>query len=287
MRLLPAAVLTFLLVTGCASDPGASSSEASDGPVHPADTTALETRADSVAKRLVDAHGGTAFAAAPYLRFNFSIDRGEGGGRPIRHLWNRSTGDYRVEWGPSADTTYVGLIDVTDVQDGLPAGTVYLDGTALEGARDSTMRRQAYRRFVNDAYWLLAPLKVFDPGVNRAYVADSSDAAHDVLHLSFGDVGLTPGDEYWLHVDAETGQLDRWAFHLQSMPDDAPPTAFNWTGYTALDAPGGTVRLATRHEAAGGPVAIVTDALALPTSVPDGAFSAPAPMLEGATFTGE
>lgn len=273
--LLGVPLVAAALLIGCATD----SDPSADGPVHPADTTALQTRADTLAHRLVGAHGGTAWASAPYLRFNFAVDRGSGEGRPIRHLWNRSTGDYRVEWGPSEDTTYVALINVDEVQDGLPSGTVYLDGTALEGARDTTMRQQAYRRFVNDTYWLLAPMKVFDTGVNRTYVADSSDAEHDVLHLTFGDVGLTPNDEYWLYVDATTGRLDRWAFHLQGMADDAPPAVFDWTEYQTLSAPEGDVHLAARHASTSGPTAILTNELSLPSSVPDTAFSTPAPML--------
>lgn len=270
-------LIAGMLVVACGmeSDPPT----ATTGPVRPADTVPLRTPGDSLAKRLADAHGGAAWASAPYLRFNFAVDRGSGEGRPIRHLWNRTTGDYRVEWGPSDDTTYVALINVNEVQDGLPAGTVYLDGSALRGARDTTMRTRAYRRFINDSYWLLAPLKMFDPGVNRTYQADSSDAEHEVLHLTFGDVGLTPDDEYWFYVDAETGRLDRWAFRLQGMADDASPAAFDWTDYQTLSAPGGTVRLAARHASTNGSTAILTNELSLPSSVPENAFTAPDPIL--------
>jgi hypothetical protein len=233
---------------------------------------------DTVAERLMDAHGAAAFQQAPYLRFTFAVERDGNAGAPIRHLWNRRTGDYRVEWTQN-DSLLVALINVNDVSGGTPAGTVYHEGAAVEGARGARLRAHAYRRYINDTYWLLAPLKVMDPGVNRSYVADSSDAAHHVLHLTFGDVGLTPGDEYWLYVDRDTGRLDRWAFHLESMPDEAPPSVFNWTAYEALETPGGTVHLATRHAAAGGPVAILTDDIALPASPPDGAFSDPLPML--------
>mgnify|MGYP006271505295 FL=1 len=227
----------------------------------------------------MDAHGADAFQQAPYLRFNFAVEQGGSAGAPIRHLWNRSTGDYRVEWTQN-DSLYVALVNVNDVTDDAAAGTVYYDGAAIEGARGTQLRAQAYRRYINDTYWLLAPLKVMDPGVNRVVAADSADATHQVLHLTFGDVGLTPGDEYWLYVNRETGQLDRWAFHLQSMPESAPPSVFDWTDYQTLETPNGTVRLATRHEAQGGPVAILTNTLALPPSVPEGAFSDPMPMLD-------
>ena len=243
------------------------------------DTLTLETTADSVAARLLEAHSADALASAPYLRFNFAVETPEGTQVIGRHLWDRTTGDYRVEWNEGPDSSYVALVNVRDVTDGVPSGEAYLNGTQLEGDAARGAREEAYGRFINDTYWLLAPVKTFDSGVNRSYLPDSSTATHDVLHLSFGDVGLTPGDEYWLYVSKETGRLDRWAFHLQSMPDDAPPQAFDWTGYTTLQAPDGPVELSTRKEAVGGENALLTNRLALPSSPPDGAFTTPEPML--------
>jgi hypothetical protein len=107
----------------------------------------------------------------------------------------------------------------------------------------------------------MAPSKMLDPGVNRRYEADSSSAAHDVLALTFGEVGLTPGDRYWVWVDAQTGRMDRWAYVLQNQTPDAAPTVWRWTGYTSFDTPGGPITLATRKERAGSPVALLTDAI--------------------------
>jgi len=245
----------------------------------PLDTGTLDSTADSLAQRLMDAHGAEAFASAPYLRFTFAIDSPEGTRVIGRHLWDKTTGDYRVEWTSGPDTSYVALINVRDVTDGVPAGEAYRNGTALDGTAATEARRTAYGRFVNDTYWLLAPLKTMDPGVNRTYRPDSSTATHDVLHLTFGEVGLTPDDEYWLYVSRETGRLDRWAFHLQGMDASAPPQVFDWTAPVTMEAPAGTVTLATRKEAVDGARAILTNELALPSSVPDDAFSRPTPML--------
>jgi hypothetical protein len=273
--LLTAALLSgALLLAGCTSNSGSSAQEAAG-----IDTLALETKADSVAHRLLEAHGADALASAPYLRFNFAVETPGGTQVVGRHLWNRETGNYRVEWNRGPDSSYVALVNVRDVSDGVPGGTAYLNGTQLEGDAARSAREEAYGRFVNDTYWLLAPVKTFDPGVNRSYLPDSSTATHDVLHLTFGDVGLTPGDQYWLYVSTETGRLDRWAFHLQGMPDDAPPRAFDWTGYETLRAPDGPVELSTRKEAIGGDTAILTNRLALPSSPPEGAFSTPEPIL--------
>jgi len=261
------------LLAGCGSDAGSSAA------THPTDTINAETKGDSVALRLLTAHGADALASAPYLRFNFSVATPEGEQVIGRHFWNRSTGDYRVEWQSGPDSNYVALIDVDDVENQLPPGSVYLNGTELKGEAAEEARQQAYGRYINDTYWLLAPLKVFDPGVSRTYVADSSTADHEVLHLTFGDVGLTPGDEYWFYVSKETGRLDRWAMRLQNMPEDATPQAYSWGDYTTLETSTGSVTLATRHEAVGADQAVLTNELALPSQPPEGAFSNPGPML--------
>ena len=263
-----------LLHAGCASESG------EDGDmIAPTDTIAPETRADSVAYRLLQAHGADAWASAPYLRFDFGIELPDGSQTIARHFWDRTTGDYRIEWSSGPDSSYVALVNARNVQDGRLAGTVYLNGTELTGAADSTARQTAYARFVNDTYWLLAPLKTFDPGVTRTYLPDSSDAAHDVIRLTFDDVGRTPGDRYWLYVSTETGQLERWAYHLQGMADDAPPQFYDWTQYADLQAPQGTVSLSARKEAVGADRALLTNRLALPSTPPDGAFSAPESIL--------
>lgn len=261
-------------LVGCTSDSESNTDESA-----PTDTLDLETKADSVAARLLRAHGADAFASAPYLRFNFAIDSPEGTRVVARHFWDRSSGDYRVEWDRGEDSTYVAVVNVRDVEDDLPDGEAFLNGTRLDGSAAEDARSQAYGRFINDAYWLLAPLKTFDPGVNRSYESDSSTAQHDVLHLTFGEVGLTPGDEYWLYVSTDTGQLDQWAFHLQGMNEEDPPQFFDWTNYTTLDAPGGSVELSTRKEAIGGETAILTNELGLPSDAPEGVFSNPEPIL--------
>lgn len=264
-----------LVGTGCSSDSGSEGDR-----VAPTDTLTLDTKADSVAYRMLEAHGVDAFASAPYLRFNFAVETPKGSQVVARHLWDRTTGDYRVEWTQGEDSTYVALINVRNVENREPDGSAYLNGNPLEGKMAMEIRQEAYGRFINDSYWLLAPLKTFDPGVDRTYLPDSSTAQHDVLHLSFGDVGLTPGDEYWLYMSKETGRLDRWAFHLESMDEDSPPSAFDWTNYTSLQAPDGTVELAPRKEAVGAEQAILTNELALPSSPPEGAFSNPNAMLD-------
>ncbi|WP_157621288.1 hypothetical protein [Salisaeta longa] len=279
-HLLCAAFLGSLLVVGCqqTTTPPPASEKAPDG-VLP-DTFALASTADSIAFRMYRAHGAAGWNVVPYLRFSFGVGRGDTSQVVAQHLWNKETGAYRVEWDVAPESTLVALFDVDEVSNGLPTtGAVYGNGEPVDSARADSLLRVAYQRFINDSYWLLAPLKVFDEGVQRTYVPDSSTSEHAVIRLSFGDVGLTPGDRYWLYVDRATGLLDRWAFHLQGMPDTAAARAFDWTQTQPLETSKGPVLLSTRKEAAQGNMAIVFSDLSLPDSVGQSLFSAPAPWM--------
>ncbi len=270
---------TLLLAAGCA-DGEAPGSEPPAG-VSTAERPALETRADTVAMRLYDALGGpAAWEALPALRFDFAVARGGGETQTVaRHLWNRQTGDYRVEWSPHPDTTYTALFNVAGAEGAPSGGQVYRNGTSVEAARREALMEQAYQRFINDTYWLMAPVKLFDPGVRRAYAPGSSTAGVAVITTSFEGVGLTPGDRYWLFVDEASGRLQQWAFHLQGMDDEAAPRTYTWTGYETLDTPAGPVHVATeKNSPAGG--GIRTPVYPMDGPPADSMFSMPEPMLD-------
>lgn len=259
----PVTILVLLFATtSCHEDPGPHA-------------LPLETRADSVAMQVYEYFGGSrAWAALPYLRFDFAT--GTESSRTLRasHLWNRTTGDYRLETPAGQDSVYVTLFNVHTQQ-----GSVYLNGERVEEGRAAELLQSAYRRFINDTYWFLMPVKMFDPGVSRSYEADSSDAQTDVLRLSFEGVGLTPGDQYWIYVDRETGRVERWAYRLQSHPPDHVPAPLRWTDYRTIETAAGPIRIAERK--VGSASAIYTDNVAAPASVDDGAFSDPNPRLRG------
>lgn len=221
----------------------------------------LVSKADSIAFKLVDAHGGfDAWPAVRYLRFDFGFETPDTAGIRARHLWDRQTGDYRVEWFVGPDTTFAALFNVNSRD-----GVVFVNGKPASAAREALLET-AYSRFVNDTYWLLAPLKVFDGGVQRSIDADSSVADQDVLALSFDGVGLTPGDRYWLWPDS-SGVLAKWSYILQGWAG-RPASTFEWVDYRSFETPGGVVRLAERKERVGGSTAITTANISMPESVP-------------------
>ncbi len=274
-HLLPAFLflIAALVAVGCTQTPSDSSADtqASAQPMLPV----AKTYADSVAHKAYDAMGGAAaFAALPVLRYNFGFDRG--GERTVRnkHLWNKHTGDYRMEYTDGQDSSFVILFNV-DTRE----GTVYLNGEAVADEENNARLERAYSSFINDSYWLVAPMKMMDPGVNRAMATDSSDAETDVLHLSFEGVGLTPGDQYWMYVDKASGQLNRWAFVLQGNPD-APARAFDWTDYKTFETPAGPLSFSERKQSVGAPFALLTDGVAVFNEAPEGMMTTTTAMLD-------
>jgi len=238
-------------------------------------TIPLQTKADSVAWAVYQSVGGPAvWDPVPFLRFDFRSSSPEDTARrpPRRHLWDRRGGAYRLEM-TRGDSAIIVLFNT-----GTRAGTVYINGTAT--ADTSFQRRtlqRAYASFINDAYWTFMPTKLFDPGVTRTYVADSSTAARDVIQTSFQNVGLTPGDRYWLYVDRASGRLDGWRYHLEG--DSTAGPFIRWTGWQTFETPHGPAMVATRHEFPNGRV-IHTESLALPQTVNPELFTNPAARLE-------
>jgi hypothetical protein len=221
---------------------------------------ALESHADSLAMRALEASGGEmALRSLPYLRFNFRRDTSAFG---RRHMWDRMTGDYRMEYQRGEDTTVVVLFNTQTRK-----GAAYLNG---QPAPDSdALVDRAYGGFINDTYWLLMPTKMLDPGVSRELVPDSSDASSEVVRLTFDQVGLTPGDSYYVTVDRETGRVKRWHYVLQSGGEGI----FTWEDWVELEGPKGAVILSGRKQ--GARSALLTDGLQAPESVSDDMFTDP------------
>ena len=213
----------------------------------------METAADSLALQITEAAGGLdAWDALPLLRFDWSVRNDSAELIRTRHLWNKADDQYRVEWPAGQDSTLVALFAPSSFDPDAPRGRVALNGDSLTGDAKAERLKEAYGRYINDSYWLLAPLKVLDPGVQRSLAPDSG---RGVLAISFEGVGLTPGDRYWIRTDPATGAMTGWSFILEG---DGPPARWEWTGSQPI--PGSPLRL---------PIAKVTGGRQIVTEVAD------------------
>ncbi len=116
----------------------------------------------------------------------------------------------------------------------------------LADPADSDDAKGAYARWVNDSYWLLAPLKLKDKGVNLEDegTKEMDGAPRRVLHLSFGKVGLTPKDQYRLYIDPKTFLVSSWDYR----PEPSHSIHATWSDYQKS----GGLTLATDHQMDGG-----------------------------------
>lgn len=191
----------------------------------------LETEADSLAWRITEAHGGLeAWEALSILRFDYV--EGTDSTETVRahHLWDRRNDRYRVEWSLDKDSLndslVVALFRPSDFDPENPRGSAIVDNVRLQGEDLDNTLQEAYRRFVHDSFWLLAPLRLFDPGVRRRPAPDSSTSDRIALALSVEDTHAIPGDRYWIYADRTSGVVQGWTFQAD---DVSRPKRLAWS----------------------------------------------------------
>ncbi|WP_397546726.1 hypothetical protein ABUL39_12830 [Rhodothermus marinus] len=261
-------VLLLILLAGCRTRP-AERPAAADSVAIP-----VHTRADSLALRVYRTCGGPeVWRALPYVRFDYAVAH-DGPRRLLaHHLWHRPSGRYRLEWVREDDSLYVALFNVRTRR-----GQVYRNGRPLAEAANRRLLEEAYRRFANDTFWLLLPVRLFEPEVQRFYEADSATATHEVLRLEMSRAEWLPARRFWLYVDRQEGLIAELAYPARDNPE-ALPARYRWEGYETWETPFGPVRLATRKVYRYAPLIIFTDNLAFPDALPEALFTDPLPRL--------
>jgi hypothetical protein len=206
-------------------------------------TTLKAQTKEQVIDKVWKAVGGkNTFEKSRYFQFTFAVER-DGKGNPGRdHIWDRYTGDYRFESAAAGGKKNVVLFNINTKK-----GKAFENGVQLPDSTSAKLIKNAYAAFINDSYWLMVPLKLQDPGVNTALEASEEvkGVKCDVIHLNFDKVGLTPGDQYWLYVNDDTGEIIQWKFLLQGQKTSS---TFVWSPYKDL---GGGLKLSTKKTTEG------------------------------------
>ena len=218
----------------------------------------------AVADRALQALGGkAAWDNTRYIHFTFAGRR--------THWWDKWTGRHRVEGQNKEGQKYVVLENINTKE-----GTAYLNGQKAEGDKAKELLEAAYGAWVNDTYWLLMPYKLQDPGVNLPYAGQETidGKTYDKLALSFEQVGLTPGDRYWAYINRDSGLMDRWAYILQDMPKEGPPTVWRWEGWQKY----GNIMLAPGRTRVGDDRKLDLGDIAVSDQMPDSVFTSPEPV---------
>ncbi len=191
------------LVVLCAAHPG---------------LVAAADEAAQLADAVWKASGGENWASVKTIDFTFAVEKGGETLVSAEHHWDVVAQTDRVKWKGKEVTVNL-----------------------AEPATDEDAKA-AYARWVNDSYWLLAPLKLKDRGLQvTAEGRKTIDGAErEVLLLNFEKVGLTPKDQYRLYIDPATKLLASWDY----IPEPGKSKHGTWENYQKS----GGLTLATTHK---------------------------------------
>ncbi len=148
-----------------------------------------------------------------FLRFDFSFEKASQRTMWNQHLWDRSTGDNRIEWRSTSNAHVVVLFNMNTKK-----GRAWVGEFEKTGDDKDALIAEAQRRHVNDVFWLGAPFMLADNRTSLKYegtmTVEGQD--YDLIHANFDTAGLPPGDHYWFFINQATHLVDRWAYFLKN-----------------------------------------------------------------------
>jgi len=140
------------------------------------------TKADQLATQMLTALDETAYINTDYLEWTFK-------GRH-HYKWYKSDNKCEVSW----DQITV-ILDLENHDN----SKVFVAEQEYNGVEKHDYIHKAEGYFNNDSFWLVAPYKVFDAGVERRIVVTENNK--EALLVTYTSGGSTPGDSYLWHLD--------------------------------------------------------------------------------------
>lgn len=168
-------------------------------------------KADALAQKMVTAMNKEAFDNTEVLEWSF---RGKN-----HYVWRKQEGTVDVSW----DDTKI---------------TLNLKDPSKSTGGDEKTIQKALDNFNNDSFWLVAPYKVFDEGVERRLV---SYEGKDALLVTYSSGGSTPGDSYLWILD-ENGMPVSYKMWVSIIPMGG--VAATWSDWKESES---GVKLPTEH----------------------------------------
>ncbi len=139
-------------------------------------------KADRLATKMLNALSFEKYQQTAKLRWTF---RGKN-----TYEWSRKEGKCVVRW----ENKQV-YLDLRKKQESF----VFVDNVLFNGPEKDELIDRALSSFNNDSFWLVAPYKLFDKGVERRYV--KTKEGKEALLVTYTSGGTTPGDSYLWHLD--------------------------------------------------------------------------------------
>ncbi|WP_033958883.1 hypothetical protein [Psychroserpens jangbogonensis] len=166
--------------------------------------------ADALAIRMLNALNYDAYKATDYIEFTFK--------KRHHFKWNKSKNTCEVYW--KNIKVDLNLIDHKKSK-------VFINEIRYNQADVNDYINKAKSYFNNDTFWLVAPYKVFDDGVERRLVKTEND--NEALLVTYSSGGSTPGDSYLWHFD-NSGKPKSYQMWVDILPIDGLEASWSdWT----------------------------------------------------------
>ncbi|QBA63487.1 hypothetical protein [Muriicola soli] len=176
------------------------------------DKKADPVKEETIIEKVAKAHGIEEWNGVEEIRFTFNVDRDT---MHFERHWKWDTKTHEVQGISRGDT-------------------IIYNRKAID-----SLSQNADAAFINDKYWLLAPINIFWDRKNLTYnfedkvLAPISNDSLSKLTVVYGsDGGYTPGDAYDFYL-GEDYQIKEWVFRKSNSPE--PSSTTTWEDYVDLN----------------------------------------------------
>ena len=178
--------------------------------------------AEAMASNMLSAINVSAWDTLPYISWSF---------RGSHHfVWDKQNNRALVQWDD-----YTVHLNPDQVQ-----GRAYKGDQLLEAKESDKAVKKAWGYWCNDMFWLAAPFKIRDNGV-QLNVAKDKDGKEGLL-VSYSSGGVTPGDSYLWFLDGN-GLPTGYKMWVKIIPIGGVYTS--WEDWKTLE---GGARVAGMHQ---------------------------------------
>jgi hypothetical protein len=154
--------------------------------------------ADALAQKMMQAVNKTAWDSTAIVSWESRVGN--------KYLWDKNRNLVQVEWKNNKVLLNVGT----------KKGKAWTDGNAVaDTEKADKLVEEAYKYFINDAFWLNPVVKLFDEGVERSIVTQPDGT--EGLMVTYNSGGVTPGDSYLWLVD-KNGLPIAWKLWVKIIP---------------------------------------------------------------------
>jgi hypothetical protein len=181
----------------------------------PLPTGTAGPQADALALKMLKSINEEAFKNTRYLEWTF-----RNGAHTYK--WDKTLGKVKVSW----DDITVNLLLKNPKKS-------YVFQKAITVENDKQRKKaieKAIKLFNNDSFWLVAPFKVYDDGVERRIV--KLDDGTNGLLVTYTSGGSTPGDSYLWELDND-GLPISYSMWVQILPIKG--ITASWEGWTQME----------------------------------------------------